>query len=258
MMKTRRWLYVVVSLALVSGAGCAPPLTPVNGNTLYHDAYPNISVSAKAPLQLLDAGKEWSSLQSDSLTLQPLASFTYALYSATTQGPVTVHAHALIVQPTDINRWLFLLDNYKLLNSLHYSEIARGGHGWNVQLLRVPSEQDWASGMWQANQRSVPEVWLAKRFFATPDKATRVVAEYREPWPSCLKLEAPDLTGTPAECLAGFLQRADAAFSLNETPIPAAPGNPPKLPNKSAIAPDLAAMAGKVEMERTGSSDHSP
>ena len=248
-------LYVLPLLLLCLAAGCTPAALPVNGNTLYHDTYPKITVSANAPLQLLSAGKEWGTLVSNSLTLNPLASCTYALYSATAEGPVTSHAHALVVQTTDTRLWFFHLEGYKLLNSLHYSETARGGHGWSVQLLRVPSENDWMSGVWQANNRSVPEVWLAKRFSATPQKATRVVAEYREAWPSCLSHEARDLTGTAAECLAGFHQRADAAFSLNETPLPTAPGNAPQLPGKSTIDLNLSAMAGKVEMEQGGSND---
>ena len=251
-MRSTYRLHVLPFLLLYLAAGCTPAALPVNGNTLYHDAYPKIAVSANAPLQLRSAGKEWSSLESDTLMAQPLASFTYALYATTAEGLVTAHAHTMIVQPTNAERWIFLLEGHKLFNSLHYSEISRGGHGWTVQLMCIPSENDWVSGTWQANNRSVPELWLAKRFSGTPYKSTRVVAEYREAWPSCLNPEARDLFGTTAECLAGFHQRADAAFSLNETPLPEAPGNAPHLPGKSLISPDLAALAGRVERD-----DHS-
>ncbi len=241
----------ILALNLALFGGCAglttPALTGVSGSSLFSTQYPPVAVAANAPLTLKGYGNLWVSLYNqESLTTQPTGSFAYAVYSGGDSGPVTRHAHALIVRPQS-GVWSFQLESFKGPDTFSLSKSDIGGITWTAQIMRVASRGDWFSAMWTENKRSVPELWIAKRFSATPDRQVRMVAEYREPWPECLDPMIPDLSLTPADCLKGFLGRADAAFTL-DAPVPAVQETPaPSMLHVPPVQPNTRKLAGEVQ-----------
>ncbi len=214
----------IAALSLLLLSACTSLNSPagvgVVGTTLYHVGHPPAAITANAPLALQGHGRLWVTLYSqDSLLEQPSASMAYAIYSDGNSGPVTRHAHALFVQPTSA-LWSFQLESFKGPGVLGLSKEDIGGLTWTMQIMRVPSQGDWFSDVWIENGRSVPETWLVKRFSATPERSTRMVAEYREPWPECLDDAAADLMLVSGTCLKDFMRRADAAFTLDQNQPP--------------------------------------
>lgn len=241
----------VACFAALLFCGCMAARLGVSGNSLVSTAYPRLTIAANAPLSLQGYGRQWVSLSTEYLGLLPTGRMDYAVYGEGSEGPVTRHAHALIVRPGDDQTWYFQPESYPAPGGIHIGRKDVDGYRWVTQILRVDGEKDWFSAMWKESGRDVPALWIARRFSATPDRATRIAAEYREPWPECLDPAVKDLVFVREECLGGFLARADAAFTLNMRPEGDADA-PPTVPSalrRPPFSPDMKRLAGELQQE---------
>lgn len=228
-------------------SGCTGAMTGVSGTALVRSGYPRCTISTNEPFTLQGYGRLWVSLPTEFLGFAPSGSMDYAVSSDAGEGPVVRHAHSLIVRPSDDIRWRFRPESFKPFGGLSLVKQDINGYRWTVQILRVDAERDWFSAMWRENGRETPEFWIARRFSATPEQATRVVAEYREAWPDCLEPEASDLVFVRRECLEGFLERSDAAFLLDmhASEIIEEPSASSRL-QRPGGAPDMKKLAGEL------------
>ncbi len=245
-------------LGLALAAGCSPARTGVAGNTLSTNTKPPISITAKAPLRLMASGSLAVSIPNDKETLSSaVISFPYAVFGeGDASGPVTRHAHAILAKLEDSQNWSFQPDTvWKPRNASITSSKGPDGYTWTTQLLLVPSQGDWFSDLWVANGRSVPKIWLAKRWSALLDDTTKAIYEYREPCAGCLPEDAlafPLLDADSAARLKEFSNRA-AAFttSAQNTPLTdTAPeqtlrARPEKLPNAGKLVGEALARSSK-------------
>jgi hypothetical protein len=184
------------------------------GASLVSTQYPPVSVTVQPPLLARGHGREWASLRTPSLTATPLASFDYAVYSDTGEGLVTRHAHTIILRPSNTESWVFAPESQGVFGALSYRQTGMNGMTVTEQILPVAATSDWFSALWLANGRETPRRGLARRFSATPERAVRLVAEYREPWPECLPEDAASLSLVPGSCLEGFLSRSSGLFTF--------------------------------------------
>ncbi|SBV97548.1 exported hypothetical protein [uncultured delta proteobacterium] len=243
---------LALAVACLCLFGCAAAFNGISGSTLVRTDYPRLTVGANPPLILQGYGRQWVSLPTDYLGLEPSGIMDFAVYgdeggNGSGEGAITRHAHAFVVTPSDDRRWYFRPESNKPFGGLALGRKDIGGYSWTVQVLRVDGEKDWFSAMWRASGRETPPLWLARRFSATPDRAVRVVAEYREPWPECLDPEAADLVFARKECLEGFFARSDAAFSLDmHAPEMLEAPSAPSMLAKPAFSPDMKKLAGEL------------
>lgn len=237
-------------LLLMQISGCAPAVSGVSGMSLVRTGYPRLTVGAREPMQLQGYGRQWVSLPTDYLGLQPTGSMDYAVYAEETEGPVERHAHVLVARPLAEREWRFKPESFPGPGGLALGRVVIDGYTWTLQTLRVDGEKDWFSAMWRENGRDVPERWIAVRYSATPDWYTRVVAEYREPWPECLDPEIKDLIFVRKSCLEGFYERSEAVFSLDmhAPEVIEKPAAPSRL-EKPPFSPDMKRLAGELLKE---------
>lgn len=227
--------------------GCAGAMSGVTGSTLTRTGYPRVSVMANAPFELKGHGRQWVSIPTEYLGTKPSGTMDYAVYGQNEDGVVTRHAHALFAQPSDERAWYFKPESYPAPGGLSIGRNVINGYAWTDQIIRVDGETDWFSAMWRESGYTTPQLWIARRFSATPDRTLRVVAEYRESWPECLDRDVKDLVFAREECLGGFLERSAAAFTLQmqaaENPEQAAA---PSVLAKPPFAPDMKKLAGEL------------
>ncbi|CAK7068619.1 MAG: hypothetical protein DELT_01771 [Desulfovibrio sp.] len=239
---------VLCCVAAAFAGGCmVSAWSGMAGATLVRAEYPRMALAAKEPLTLQAYGRQWVSLPTDYLGHKPTGFMDYAVYGEGEEGPVTRHAHVAIVRPSNDNYWEFKPESYPVPGGFAIGRAVIGNKSWTAQLVRVDGERDWFSAMWQASGRDVPEFWLSRRFSATPERATRVIAEYREPWPECLDPAVRDVTFVRAECLDGFLRRAEAAFDFEQEIPTESPGpSGPSVLVKPHFPPDMLRLAGEL------------
>lgn len=231
-------------------SGCAGARSEVVGSTLTRTDYPRVSVTATPPLALQAHGRQWTSLPTDFLGLQPTGEMDYAVYGADEGGAVVRHAHAFFVRPSMERAWFFKPESYPAPGGLSLGRKDVDGYRWTTQTVRVDGETDWFSAMWRESGYETPKMWLARRFSATPDRNMRVVAEYREPWPECLDPDAKDLVFVRESCLKDFFDRADAAFVLEMRAVENYDvETAPSLLQKPPFPPDMKKLAGELMEE---------
>lgn len=243
---------LAVFLLLYPLSGCTPAMSGISGTSLTRTAYPRLTMTANPPLVLQGHGRQWVSLPTEFLGLEPSGVMDYAVYGEGQEGPITRHAHVLVVEPTNDRAWYFQPEGHGTPGALTFGRQVLGGYTWTAQVLRVNGPTDWFSAMWAASGRETPELWIARRFSGTPTSTTRTVAEYREPWPECLDPEVTHLLLVSKSCLEGFFERSEAAFSLDmhgmeniETPSAASQLRKPD------FAPDIRRLAGELRQEDT-------
>lgn len=249
-MRTR--LARLLCIVLLSGlCGCAGTFTGaysgVSGDALIRTDYPRVSIAANPPLTLKAYGRQWTTVPSQIFGADTTSIMDYAVYGVGDSGPVLRHAHAFFVSPVNDREWRFQPEGHKAPGGLSIQDVKINGRQWTAHIIRVDGEKDWFSAMWRESGRPTPETWIARRFSATPERAVRVVAEYREPWPECLDPDAKDLTFVRESCLRPFLDRADAAFTLDL--FDAARQGPPNAPSilaKPRSGPDMGKLAGEL------------
>ena len=241
-------LLVVFCLYL---SGCVAQRSVVSGSSLIIADFPRLSMTANDPLVLQGYGRQRVSLPSNVLGLFPNGYMDYAVYGEGTEGPIIRHSHIMAVRPSDTARWRFKPESFIPFGGLSIGHKKVNGYVWAVQILRVNDASDWFSTMWRQNGRETPEFWLARRFSVTPERSTRIVAEYREPWPECLEPTTKDLLLVRSECLKEFIERSDAALSLDiRVPAAAMPFVVPTLLAKPAFLPEMRKLVGELREEK--------
>jgi hypothetical protein len=125
------------------------------------------------------------------------------------------------------NEWRWEMETWARPEVMSYAKSEIAGKYWTVQIMPVFSSSDWFSDLWRTNKRQTPDFWLAKRWSASPESYIRVVAEYREPAPQCLRktlaaaprdakngyaVQGKDLWRDCGNEIQDFSARADKAF----------------------------------------------
>ena len=242
---------LVCGLFVCGLSGCRAAYTGVSGSALVRTEYPRAMVKANPPLELRAYDRQWVSMPTETFGSDTTTIMDYAVYGEGREGPITRHAHAIIVQPSNDRLWRFQPESFKGLDGLSIGTAEVNGSQWTVRIARVDGETDWFSAMWRESGRETPSMWLARRFSITPDRATRVIAEYREPWPDCLDPEAKDLMFASKSCLEGFLQRSDAAFELDlRVAGPRMEPNAPSTLTKPSFRPNMRKLVGELVEEK--------
>lgn len=256
-------LFLLCLAAVALTAGCAPRRQGASAQQFYASGLANFSISVAPPLTLSGSGRLLCPVPSD-VTFNPNATFAYAVFGESKEGPVVRHVHTVFSE-LPRQSWRWEKETWALAQAVSYEKLRRGGKYWTVQMLPVVSEGDWFSALWRENGRQTPEFWLAKRWSATPEEHMRVLAEYREPAPACMQrrlqqsLEADARNAIPlrgkalrAGCvdeLEAFSARADQAILL-ETMAAASSGQPTELPQltqRPTARPDMGSLVGKAQ-----------
>lgn len=248
------------ALLLLAAAffGCSPRQQGAAPQGFYATGAGGFAVGVNPPLALVSTGVLSGDVPSDALP-NPSATFSYALFGDTGQGPVSRHVHGIFSELALQGPWRWEIETWARPESLSYAKASGGGHIWTVQILPVTAREDWFSALWQENGRATPEFWLAKRWSARPLDDTRIVLEYREAAPQCMldRLIAADTarrTDRNASLLRGhtlwpgceqaveeFSRRADAAVNLSglnglpERPVQILTARPHFLPNMGRL-----------------------
>lgn len=222
---------------------CTPARTGVIGNTLTTNVKPAISITGMAPLTVSEHGRLL--VESGPPTAEGTASlsFDYAFFTDTEQTK-NRFAYAAIVRITNEKQWRFQ-PPIKFDDAISEGRQIAGGFHWSEQLLRVDSNDDWGSGMWESQNGTPPEFWIAKRWITHLNDKTRAVMEYREPWPDAMRMLSGGtviVTDEADKALQEFLTRADAAFSV-EKKMGEFDGTSPKI---SSVAPRIPLNVAKT------------
>lgn len=261
---------VVVTFLCV--CGCAPRQIGATEHGFRASGKPNIAVSVAPPLRLAATGKRTAPTPSD-LNINPSTSFHYAVFADTEGGPVLRHAHTIL---SELDRWSWRWEKetWAMPESLYYSTLDAGGKFWTVQMFPVTAATDWFSALWTENGRETPGFWLAKRWSSTPDDEIRVVAEYREPAPQCMRQRLTDAAGAGKNApplkgkdlrrgcdqeIDAFSLRADAVFVFDRAsgrePMPGVTTNnadPTLLTSVPGQQPKMNKLVGKAEARSRG------
>lgn len=247
-------------LVLLTACGCTPRQEVASARSLYIGGRADFNISVTDAMRLAAASRFSGFVPSD-VTVQPSGRFRYALFSDSLEGPVQRQAHVILGElPRE--QWLWEKETWAMPESLSYEKTRMAGKFWTVQMFPVFSSQDWFAHLWQVNGRSTPDFWIAKRWSATPETYMRIVAEYREPAPLCMKerlASAAQSTGQANAPFKGkelwrncdneiqdFSARADAAFLFDKAGVmPEAESAPftAMPPGK----PDTGKLVGKAE-----------
>ncbi len=260
--KTLSLLALAIVLAgLLAASGCTPLRQGAGEHNFYSAGISNINITVAPPLKLAGTGEVWGNVPSD-VNLAPYSSLEFAVFADKTDGPVDRYAHTAISRLPGY-AWRWIKETWETPQSLSLSKMQQAGKFWTVHMMPVVSDHDWFSEMWLANGRPVPAFWLAKRWSATPDDQTRIIAEYREAAPQCMqtmfrkalqvKSENPLPKGDEIwmACrkeINAFSDRADTIFTLDK--MPEVLSEPPlALPlTKPAASPNMKKLAGEAEM----------
>lgn len=250
-------LTALCALALL--VSCTPRKQGASSQSFYAAGRANFNISVAPPMQLFATDARSASVPSD-VTISPSARFRYAVFSDNDGGPVARHAHIILSELSQYE-WRWEVETWAMPEALSYQKEKIAGKYWTIQMMPVFSSQDWFSALWAENKYEIPDFWLAKRWSATPEPHIRIVAEYREPAPLCMRerladarpedRSVPSLKGKELwrDCdneIREFSQRADSAFLFDR-----AENLPDEGLSKSAAAPsarpNMAKLVGKAE-----------
>lgn len=236
---------------------CTPARTGVIGNTLTTNVKPEISITGQDPLVIRASGRLRPN--SGMATTSDSADFTFDYAFFTESNAEKRFAYAAIVRIDNEGQWLFQ-PPARFDGAFGVSERMVGGFQWSIQLLRVSSDKDWASGVWSdvnggAPASETPEFWLAKRWITHLNSATRAVMEYREPWPGNLAVLGQDtvlVSDSAAAILQQFDARAEAAFLVEKKRGEFDKNAPQPQATKPRIPINIAKLVGTI-IDRGGS-----
>lgn len=252
----------LLSFALCSA--CTPRQEIASASGLYVSGRANFAISVAEGMKL--ATSSWfSSFAPSDVTVKPSGRFRYALFSDSVEGPVERHAHVILGELPS-NQWVWEKETWAKPEALSYEKDRKAGKYWTIQVFPVFSSRDWFSRLWQANGRQTPDFWLAKRWSSTPEDYLRIVAEYREPAPLCMRerlagaeqretqgvieVKGKELWRNCDKDIEEFNSRADSAFLFDRAksmPDPAA-SVLKALPHGN---PDIGKLVGKSEYKDT-------
>ena len=216
----------------------------------------DFSMSVPSGFHLLAEGTGGATVPAD-IPIGPMGRTSYALYAG---GPEATGAllHILVTDlPTP--GWRFALESEKEPEDIDFSKEKRDGRFVTRRTRLIIGEKDWFAALAAKNGGEAAPFLLTRRLSFTPLVQTRVVLEYREPAPACLRAAAsqapagddalPDgrtLERSCAKDIAAFTKRADALLTLNRNGEKARPGGARTavLPD---FAPDMRALCGTAE-----------
>ena len=262
------FLFAILSLLLLSG--CVPRQEITSDSGLYVSGRADFNISVTGDMALASAARFSTYVPSD-VTTKPSGRLRYALFADTGGGPVERQAHIIMCE-LPRNQWLWEKETWAMPESLSYEKDRKAGKYWTIQVFPVFSSQDWFSELWHINGRETPAFWLAKRWSATPEDNIRIVAEYREPAPVCMRERLEDAAqkeqqrgsllkgkelwrGCDRE-IQDFTVRADAAFNFEKAgAIPNLESAP--LTTLPTTNPDIVKLVGKAEYSETFSAGSS-
>ncbi|MDR2801084.1 MAG: DUF4851 domain-containing protein [Desulfovibrio sp.] len=251
---------------VLAAQGCALQSTGPEQGGFHAGGRTGVHVSVGPPLSLAASGRFSVPTPSDVMTNSPYADFLFAAFSEDGSGPVRASAH-VILSELPYPDWRWEMETWARPESLRYSKLTAARRNWTVQIFPLMAGGDWFSELWTLNNRQTPDFWLAKRWSATPDEELRIVAEYREAVPACMReqlqsyaesrknkefgsLNGRELAGRCEREMEEFSARADAAVRLDEDlsrPLDAS-GIKARLPDGR---PNMRALVGVAEFIRT-------
>ena len=261
-MTNRRHPLFLVPLALVllalAAPGCTPRRIEASSQSFSGSGIADFSIRVAPPLTLAASGRLTARVPSDDALVAPVATVAFAAFAEGDSGPVTRHAHTMFCE-LPLDSWRWEMETSGKRGALSRVSERKGGKYWTAQIFPVAAAGDWFSELWLKNGRQVPEFWLAKRWSSTPEAEMRLLAEYREPAPACMRdnLVQPDGSALPLPkgkdlwrgCekeIKEFSARADKVFELEKRGgAPAAPA--PKAAILPNVAPDMSALVGRAE-----------
>jgi hypothetical protein len=242
-------------------AACVQPSTRADRSGFYADGRFRSHVGVSAPLTLAGSGGFSATVPADVLFSPPNATFRFAVFGEGESGPVDRAAH-MIASELPSPGWRWEKESLARTEALSYALVSAGGHRQVVQIFPVESSGDWFSGFWTLNGRTVPDFWLAKHWSSTPYDDIRMVAEYREAAPSCMRerltayvesrknrdyapLRGKALLPRCGREVEEFSRRADAAVTFGDAAQPAAPAL-----SESGSAAQAALPGGRPNMRK--------
>lgn len=254
--------FLLALLLLASLApGCSPRRIEASAQGFSGSGLANFSITVSPPLSLAATGKLTAPVPTDDTLLSATATSSFALFAEGDSGPVTRHAH-IFFSELPAQAWRWELETWSKPEGMLYTNVRAGGKNWTIQMFPVVASTDWFSALWQKNGRQTPDLWLAKRWSSTPEKEMRLLAEYREPAPACMRDRLTHLSGPDGKTVLpkgkdlwrgcekeinDFSARADTVFDLERR------GQNPVSPVvKTAtlpdLRPDMPRIAGKAEL----------
>lgn len=267
-MTNRRHPLFLVPLALVllalAASGCTPRRIEASPQSFSGSGIADFSIRVAPPLTLAASGRLTARVPSDDALVAPVATVAFAAFAEGDSGPVTRHAHTMFCELSR-ESWRWEMETWGKRDALSRVSERKGGKYWTAQIFPVVAAGDWFSDLWLKNGRQVPEFWLAKRWSSTPETEMRLLAEYREPAPACMRDRLAQAVGEKGagylpdsrelwrgcdEAIRDFSTRADAVFDLEQLQgQPAAASAAPVA--KTALLPDssmnMGALAGRAE-----------
>ena len=233
---------------------CSPARTGIIGNTLTTNVKPAVSITGASSFTVMAHGKLWPEVSTDIATAREMLSFDFALFADAgimkTAKQADRFAYAAIIRISGTNAWRFQ-PTTRSADAFTTGDIVLDGIDWDWQLMRTPSRNDWPSAVWEKNGKDLPQFWLAKRWTAHLNDSVRAVMEYREPWPECIHAVSRDMLimpGMAGDCLKTFIERADAAFTVEKKRgnFQSGESAPPSMLALPSTPPNLTRLVGEV------------
>lgn len=242
-------LFAVLLLAACGSGGLSAREGSVSSDRF------DFSLSVPSGFHLLAKGTGGATVPTD-LPIGPMGRTSHALYAG---GPEARGAllHILVTDlPTP--GWRFALESEKEPEDIDFSKEKLDGRFITRRTRLVTGEGDWFVALAAINGGEAAPLLLARRLSFTPLVQTKVVLEYREPAPACLRAvtsraqagdDAPTgqtLERACAKDIAAFSKRADTLLTLNRAGEKTRPdvARTVTLPD---FAPDMRALCGTAE-----------
>lgn len=228
---------LVAALAALVSCSADAARTGVVGNTLTTNVRPYVSVRLDTAFTLLGAGKTLLAAKTDITTDEAAVWLHYAMFAADAgDGPQKRFAWTAVARLETPKAWRFQPGGTfpgAFSANVPGLEPAFAGQ-WSGSLLRITADGDWTSGVLAENAQAAPNAWLAARWILHLNDATKVLAEYREPWPEDIDpqnmADPRFLRDAALDYFDAFTRRAKAAFTVtkdkgdfktaSETPLP--------------------------------------
>lgn len=268
-MTNRRHSLFLVPLALVllalAAPGCTPRRIEASSQSFSGSGIADFSIRVAPPLTLAASGRLTARVPSDDALVAPIATVAFAAFAEGDSGPVTRHAHTMFCE-LPLDSWRWEMETWGKHDALSRVSERKGGKYWTAQIFPVVAAGDWFSELWLKNGRQIPEFWLAKRWSSTPETEMRLLAEYREPAPACMRDRLAQAVGEKRtgylpdsrelwrgcdETIRDFSARADAVFDLErlqDRPAGASAAPAAKTALLPDSSPDMGALAGRAEI----------
>lgn len=211
---------------LVFLSGCGAAYTGLSGNTMYNNGLADTAITPISGLEAVAAESYFGTMPSNG-TLDPSIRVRYAIFGDTGGQSVKRHAHIIFAELTDKNRWEMAAETFAASNEMSLNGVKIDRRPWTEHIFFERREGDWFTEFWDINGYLTPKAWLGKRWSRSYDMSSRIVVEYREPMPDCVRIPDPKkaaiiFSGTKLdiespECrreVEAVLERADQAFSM--------------------------------------------